>query len=289
MLKKIYFSSLFLFFTANLISQEYEPILKEGSFWDIETIQQGFDGHNYLRRIQVDGEIEINNKRYTKLKQTTIIDRNKNTFNISPPHFINSSEFKIIKDIYLREDVNEKILQIYYIDKEYDLCNFNLKKGAKLENAYLPYIEETDIFITDVIINKNGKKVFYTDQGIFYTEGIGKSDNNLTPYIHTLDGILEKLNCYGNAQNQNNCAKALSTQNNQLNSVKVFPNPVKHILQIQNTEILDIKIYNVTGALLKKITSTSKTEIDLSTFKKGIYILEISNKKGTKRKKLLKI
>lgn len=94
MLKKIFFSSLLLFFTANLISKEYQPILKEGSFWDIETIQQGFGSHNYLRRIQVDSEIEINNKIYTKLKQTTIIDNNKNTFNISPPYFINSSEFK---------------------------------------------------------------------------------------------------------------------------------------------------------------------------------------------------
>lgn len=135
-----------LFFTANLISKEYQPILKEGSFWDIETIQQGFGGHNYLKRIQVDGEIEINNKRYTKLKQTTIIDSNKNTFNISPPYFINSSKFKKIKDICLREDVNEKILYIYYIDTgikkitsnsntEIDLSTF--KKGIYISLKYL--------------------------------------------------------------------------------------------------------------------------------------------------------
>ncbi|MFY9243632.1 MAG: T9SS type A sorting domain-containing protein [Polaribacter sp.] len=286
---KLTYLSLFIFtvFTLQLSSQEYDPIIKEGSFWDIET-EFWATGSKEYQRIQVDGEIEINNTIYTKLKKAII----QVSDDAGEPQFIiDNSKFIQITDLYLRENIDEKKLYIFDNDKnkEFVLCDFNLNIGDSIENYYGYQAEDISVEITDITINNDNKKVFHTDQGVKYTEGIGKSDNNLTSYINTVDGFFETVVCNGNAQNQNDCATVLSTEENELLSIKIFPNPVNDILSIKNVENITIKIYSVNGSLLKNIKSKTNLDVDISSFKSGVYILEISSLKGKKLQKILKL
>lgn len=160
--------------------------------------------------------------------------------------------------------------------------------GDSIENYYSYQSEDISVEIIDITTNSNNKKVFHTNQGVNYTEGIGKSDNNLMPYIHTIDGFSETVVCNGNAENPNDCATVLSTEENELSSIKIFPNPVKDILNIKNTDNVILKIFSINGSLLKSLTSKSDLKVNVSSFRSGVYILEISNLRGKRIYKILK-
>lgn len=285
---------------ATIIDSDYEPILKEGSYWDIKEESWDIGSSSNIKcirrkRIQVNGDTIINNKTYKKLKHAYFAETN-GPCTVKNPYTINESDFKPIKYTFLREDISKKTLYILpEINsnnnfKEFILCDFNLKIGDTLKNYYWndENLEYT-ITISAININENNKKVFHTSSGHTYTEGIGKNDSNLVPYNLISEGLIESLFCNGNTQNQNNCDVILNTENHQLSSLKLFPNPVKDILTIQNTENITIKIYSIKGSLLKTSTSKNNLEIDLSSFSSGIYFLEISNLTSKQRRKFIKI
>ncbi len=63
--------------------------------------------------------------------------------------------------------------------------------------------------------------------------------------------------------------------------VKVFPNPASDLINILAPDNSEVKIYNSTGSIIKELTTNGKTELNLSEFPKGIYIMRINNQ--TKR------
>lgn len=85
-----------------------------------------------------------------------------------------------------------------------------------------------------------------------------------------------------------NNKSTLSTENisndgNQLFSV--FPNPSNYSINVNssNYEITSIKIYDITGKLIRKITNKNTTiNIDISGLHTGIYVLKINNSKSIK-------
>lgn len=300
MFKKTFFISVFLFSIINLFSQEYDPVIKEGSFWDIKEASWNVDASTNVtcirrKRIQVNGDTIISNKTYKKLKHSyfsEIID----LCNVQIPHTINESDFETINNLFLREDISKKTLYILEVGdtkfKEFILCDFNLKIGDTLKNYFWnDENSEYTITISDIKINKNNKRVFHTSSGHSYTEGIGRNDSNLIPYNLISEGLIESVFCWGNTKNQNNCDVVLNTEKHQLSSIKIFPNPVKDILTIQNTNESAIKIFSVNGSLLKTSISNSNSnvKVDISSFKSGIYILEISNTTGKQRSKIIKL
>jgi hypothetical protein len=73
------------------------------------------------------------------------------------------------------------------------------------------------------------------------------------------------------------------------NLIKVYPNPFSSSFNIENNnaiKIESIKVFDAIGHLIF-VNSNSK-EVDLSTFTKGIYLLEIQTQEGILRKKLIK-
>lgn len=102
MFKNIIFIFLYYLVCPNLFSQDYDPILKEGSFWDIETEFWGSYTTKQYQRIQVDGEIQINTKTYTKLKQVNI---QVSEISGESHYSIDNSKFIAINNAYLRENV----------------------------------------------------------------------------------------------------------------------------------------------------------------------------------------
>jgi len=298
MFTKMLFLFLSLFSIIQLCAQEYEPIIKEGSFWDIKTIDTTVEGCEYfnsLKRIQVATDTLINNKTYKKLKAAFLKDSNNSIDCISEPFYIDLDDFTFIENTFLREDTTEKKLYLLtnsftanYLE-EYTISDFSLSIGDQIVNYYGYNNTENKLLITDIVVNSESKKVFHTSDGSYYTEGIGRNEGNLNIYFNLVDGTYERLYCYGNDQNQNNCATVLSTESNNVSTIAAYPNPIKNILTIQNPENSTIKIFSITGSLLKTEKNKTDIQIDLSTFKAGVYILEISNLTGKKTSKILKI
>ena len=82
----------------------------------------------------------------------------------------------------------------------------------------------------------------------------------------------------------------LSTPDFLLANFKSYPNPVQHILTIDNTAVIDeVEIFSVAGKsiLVKKINS-EHSEIDLSNISSGFYLLKVTSEGKTKTIKIVK-
>ncbi|GEM_PF-1608536 len=82
---------------------------------------------------------------------------------------------------------------------------------------------------------------------------------------------------------------SLSTKDNTVNNIKVYPNPVKKgIIYISNlSKELDYQIINVQGKTLKSgRTSESKT-IDVSELNAGLYFITMNDEKSSTTKKFI--
>ena len=72
-------------------------------------------------------------------------------------------------------------------------------------------------------------------------------------------------------------------------NVEVYPNPATDNLIIEIPLQSTIKISNIQGQLLKTFTTTStKTNIDVSEFPSGVYIVELKSENGIAVKKFVK-
>lgn len=87
-------------------------------------------------------------------------------------------------------------------------------------------------------------------------------------------------------------ASTLSVNENALNQIKIFPNPVKDIVILKNirNNVNLIQVFNIDGRkVLEKAVKSSESEIslDMTSFSNGVYVLHISNNSGYKQSKML--
>ena len=74
---------------------------------------------------------------------------------------------------------------------------------------------------------------------------------------------------------------------NALEEVKVYPNPVRNILHINNVEKANIDIYSITGQRVKTIKNiTGNQDIDVSDMANGMYILRMQDGQNTRVEKI---
>jgi len=94
--------------------------------------------------------------------------------------------------------------------------------------------------------------------------------------------------------NPNTITKNIENVNQVTDNYLIFPNPTTNKLNIQTTKLAEIntyyQIYTSTGKAISKICMFNKNNahIDLSAFSKGLYIIAIYNKNGTKAYKVVK-
>lgn len=79
---------------------------------------------------------------------------------------------------------------------------------------------------------------------------------------------------------------ALAANTFEVNEFSVYPNPTSSILNIQsklNTPILEINVYDLLGKqLLNKKMSVSSSEVDMTSYTPGLYLLEIVSENNQK-------
>ena len=85
-----------------------------------------------------------------------------------------------------------------------------------------------------------------------------------------------------------NCVTA-SNENFKVARISIFPNPTSGILNITVNEKADYTLLNMRSQTLKKgILPTGKSEIDISSLARGIYLLSIKTDKGSFTEKVIK-
>jgi len=71
------------------------------------------------------------------------------------------------------------------------------------------------------------------------------------------------------------------------NSIQLYPNPVKDVLNINTTSQLQrVRIFTIDGKL--QLESQNSTNIDVSHFQAGLYLIEMTTDKGVVTKRLIK-
>lgn len=76
----------------------------------------------------------------------------------------------------------------------------------------------------------------------------------------------------------------LSTEENQLFQVTIYPNPASERIQLQsNGKISDLKIYDVSGELVldEAITHSPTIELNITDLNSGIYFIHVLDENGT--------
>lgn len=84
---------------------------------------------------------------------------------------------------------------------------------------------------------------------------------------------------------------SLSVRKNQINQLKVYPNPSTEYISFQNiNETIDaIKIFSLLGETVYSINEIDPNGVDISNLSTGIYVLSISSGGKVKQTKFLKI
>jgi len=102
------------------------------------------------------------------------------------------------------------------------------------------------------------------------------SDSNLYPKIEI---------CYIN--------KSGISINNILENIKIYPNPVQNILNIENLNIINksinIEILNLYGAIIYSKELNNNVCIDFSKYSKGLYLIRITSENFIRNEKILKL
>lgn len=83
---------------------------------------------------------------------------------------------------------------------------------------------------------------------------------------------------------------ATNTENKQNQSIQIYPNPVKDILNIVTSDNSNytIQIFNSNGQLIHRVETDSKLQLDTSGYKSGIYYVQINSNKYFSTLKFIK-
>lgn len=288
---KTIYTLLIVLFGSLLFGQEYRPLLGQNNFWEVLHINSIGDGLYNTVEIQYkldDQIILINEKDYTP-----ILFRNR----ISENGFPFSEWSGWATSMYLHEDIEEKRVYVYYDDSTYSdhdhgeflLYDFSLDVDDQIptEGAILgqDYIVTITSIGTENILGLENVKTFYTD-------GIGFDGDNLKIYegigastgLNTLTSELDYI------FNLVNFSTTLTVIENNCSKTKIYPNPFKDKIQIQNSEeIKEIQLLDSQGKLISTSQNVDGLNSKLGSLNNGVYFLRIQTQNNqTETIKLIK-
>lgn len=129
----------------------------------------------------------------------------------------------------------------------------------------------------------------------YYSDEFGKGLGMITNYYYNpAEYTMYDIRLFYFKKNDIECGTPDNTtvsinENNIDDSFFISPNPANNILIIENIDNIEIKsisLINLNGQVLKKFES-NMTTLDISDVFSGLYILDISTKKGKFRKKII--
>lgn len=102
-------------------------------------------------------------------------------------------------------------------------------------------------------------------------------------YFNSFNGVNKKQIVRINGED------ILSVSDNEKNSVKIYPNPVKDILHIKNdNEISEFEIYSMEGKKLMTGNDINNSKLDVTILQKGNYLIKLKSKGKEQTTKFIK-
>ncbi|CAH8283019.1 putative secreted protein (Por secretion system target) [Mariniflexile fucanivorans] len=148
-------------------------------------------------------------------------------------------------------------------------------------------VEQKSVTI-DVTVFDKWQEYTFDFTGVALTEGVSYSTVNLL-FDQPDAGFLATGNVYYLDAFQGPSAATLPVNEFELNSASIvaYPNPVTNSFQIDSSiNIENVKLYNVTGRLLK--TFNTQSNYDISDLATGMYIANIKTEFGSKSLRIVK-
>ena len=125
-----------------------------------------------------------------------------------------------------------------------------------------------------------------TDLGVFNERITGLTES--TTYFYKAYATNSVDTSYGNEQSFTTTV-ILSNEDFKLSGISILPNPTNGILNITTAKKANYRLLNIRGQVLKKgILISGKSKIDVLSFAKGIYLLNIKTNKGSFTKKMVR-
>lgn len=170
------------------------------------------------------------------------------------------------KDYAISPDGNNLKQRIYISDNNNN-NTINPGNQADLQNVV--------VLANYAVANQNVTPDFpYTGRWYNLMDETGSTFIDVTNVANQINIPAGEFRIYGNAQPQ-----ALNTNNFDLNKLTLFPNPTNTYFNI-NTNVSDVKLYDLTGKLVKVFEGNFNTneDFDIHELKSGIYMVSLKNK-----------
>lgn len=286
-MKKLTFILIQIAFIANTYSQSF---LKDGLTWNNTEGDFFFPYSNFTYEIH--GDTIISNKNY-KFVKVDYPDKDSNMW-IPKYYFL------------IRDDSSKWYIRLNSMDILLYDFNVNIGDSVTVYNYYYRRYHTREVSSIDSVTLENGerrKRIRFTNERDIWVEGLGSvfypldepflnGEWYITPHANIcvqqndtlLYTLYPDLNCYDTGGIFMNLAD-VSLEND----ITVYPNPAKEEVNILSTSsINDIEIYDIMGRRIfqTEVRDYSKT-INLSLFRKGVYIAKINTEQGIIKKKFI--
>lgn len=257
--------SLTLLFASISYSQDYLPMLQEGNAWGSKSFHISEPTVYY--QFEIGEEVEFNNIFYNRI-------------------YLNNQA----TNCYIREE-GGVIYHWDLSDSEKVLFDFTLEVGDVFEKNPITcftgdYGSSTVLSInTQFIAGENRKVLEMSGLGNdFWIEGIGSKSGGLFGGLNWIEGGATLI-CFNHDgetyffNNETECNIVLSNNDYSINEIILYPNPIsdRSILQLPNeAEIDQLKIYNISGRLIKDIRISSDNYIlNNMDYASGLYFYQV--------------
>lgn len=279
---------LFTILTITTYGQDYFPLIEENKTWNVlsVTFQPPFDTSFSTITCKISGDTIISSESYKKLYSS--YEGNPENWNIW---------------CFMREDSNKRVwLRMDSEEDEYLMYDFSIGVGDSVLIGIMGTVYLVVDSISEITINQTERKKYWLSCTMMpeysetWIEGIGSNKGICWSGSANVVGGWSWFLCmsengeliYMNP-NYESCYLFTEIEEIEKSSLKIFPNPTKNTLSIENIENIDIEsisLLNTKGQLIKQFDS-NKTSFDISNISSGCYVLKIKHKNGVFTKKLI--
>ena len=190
---------------------------------------------------------------------------------------------------------------VYYIPvdsiTEFVLYDFTLEEGDSISNFWMldsPFYD-TLIVSSTAIESFDGidrKVINFESTGGRWVQGLGSDWGLLRELWHNISGYFVELQCMSVGDSSYypllsdepcdmNFGSDIGIRENELNSLKIFPNPAQTTVEISG-DFTEIQLSDLSGKIILKSSLEVNSVLDIELLSPGIYWIQAVDKNGAK-------